>query len=251
MTWACVLVLAGLGPGVLHAAPPAAAEHAVVEPGPDQGAIDWTRGLLIAVGAAPGDIRAPSPDLARVGAERHARAQARERLRARAEALTMGERSVADWAAADRAVAERLAWAVDRALDLDIDYGSDGSVMVTAGLPLEAVRLAVRGVPALPAEAAAAPADGPTAIVVDARKVLRAPALGLELARGNVTHAGPVVFHRHPGRAAADPRVGPRPVRARAEALADGRLVLAGLSPETLKAANSAGALVIVILGKP
>ena len=82
------------------------------------GTIDWTRGLVIAVGAAPGDIRAPSPDLARVGAERRARAQAQARLLVAARALPIAGAEagrVGEHADADTAVAERLAAAVARA----------------------------------------------------------------------------------------------------------------------------------------
>jgi hypothetical protein len=50
-------------------APAAPRSPSVIVPVEHGGAIDWTRGLVIAMGAAPGDIRAPSPDLARVGAE--------------------------------------------------------------------------------------------------------------------------------------------------------------------------------------
>ena len=239
-------------------APAAPRSQAVIVPVEHGGAIDWTRGLVIAMGAAPGDIRAPSPDLARVGAERRARAQAQERLLATARALRMDERLVGERADGDAAVAGRLAAAVARALDLAVDYGSDGSVVLTAGLPLEAVRQAVQ--PDAPVDAvvdATAPgppakpaAQAPTAIIVDARGVLDAPALGLGLVAGAQEHVGPAVFHGGAAAAAADARRGARAARTRATALRDGRLVV-DLPGADLAAANAARALVIVIIGRP
>jgi len=235
---------------------PAAAEprqSSVLVPIEHGGAIDWTRGLVTAVGAAPGDIRSPSPELARVGAERRARAQAHERLLAAARALRLDDRLVGAWADADAAVAERLAAAVARALDLNMDYGSDGSVVLTAGLPLEAVRLAVGGAVVEDVTLGArvnGPAAQPTSLIIDARGVLDAPVLGVRVVAGAAAYAGPVVFHRQAGAAGADARRGARPVRGRARSVEGGRLSVE-LSPEVVTAANSARALVIVIIGKP
>ncbi|HWN70871.1 MAG TPA: hypothetical protein VNM90_24685 [Haliangium sp.] len=237
-------------------APAAPRSQAVMVPVEHGGAIDWTRGLAIATGAAPGDIRAPSPDLARVGAERRARAQAHERLLAAARALRVvsgaGDGPVGERADADAAVARRLASAVARSLDLAVDYGSDGSVVLTAGLPLEAVRQAVHPVAAVDATALGAavqPAQVPTALIVDARDVLDAPVLGLGLVAGAHEYAGPAVFHGSVGAAATDARRGSRAVRTRATAVRDGRLVV-DLAAEDLAAANAARALVIVIIGR-
>jgi hypothetical protein len=248
MCWAVgVALLLGL-----LAAPVAAGSRpsSVLVPIEHGGAIDWTRGLITAVGAAPGDIRSPSPGLARVGAERRARAQAQERLLAAARALRLEEQLVGAWADADPAVGKRLAGAVARALDLTVDYGSDGSVVLTAGLPLEAVRLAVRGAGVEEVTPGARAGDRPTSLIVDARGVLDAPVLGARVVAGAVEYAGPVVFHRQAGAAAADARRGARPVRGRARAAEAGRLVV-DLAPAVVTAANSARALVIVIIGKP
>lgn len=247
------VAIAALGCALAGPAAPAAAQPAgnVMQAVDGRGSVDWTRGLITAAGAAPGDIRAPSPDLARVGAARRARAQARARLLALARALALaGGGTVGERADVDPSVAARLARAVERALDLTVDYGSDGSVVLAAGLPLEAVRQAVQGVAAQELAGLAAPGRAPTAVIVDARAVLDAPALGLALRAGAETYAGPVVFHRKPGRAAADPRRGARPVRTRARALGHGALSVR-LSGKALVAARSARALVIVIIGRP
>lgn len=246
------LAIMVLGGALAGAAATAAAQPArgVLQTLERRGSVDWTRGLITATGAAPGDIRAPSPDLARVGAERRARAQAQERLLALARGLALQDGTVGDRADADAAVASRLAWAVERALDVRVDYGSDGSVVLTAGLPLEAVRQSIQGVPVQELTAFAAPDRAPTAVIVDARAVLDAPALGLTLRAGEESYAGPVVFHRRPGRAAAEPRRGARPVRVRARSLDDGALSVR-MSGEALAAARAARAVVIVIIGRP
>lgn len=237
-----MVVLAVLLRGA-HAAP-----H-VIEPRPERGAIDWTRGLITAMGAAAADLRAPSPDVARVTAERRAMDQARARLRESALSLTVGGVAVAE-RARDADVAARLARALERALTLDVAYGSDGSAVVTAALPLEQVRHAVLGVPR-----ARAAADAPTAIIIDARKHLRRPVLGLTVAAGDAQGRGPAVFHRSLDAAARDVRLGERVVRARARALAGGadgpRLELEARDQDVATALETGALLVIVIAKEP
>ncbi|WP_428269386.1 hypothetical protein [Haliangium sp.] len=230
------------------------AAGAVVEGGAAGATIDWTRGLIVASGAAPGDIRAPSPEVARVAARRRALAQARGRLAEAAGAVVVGARSVTAWAEAEPGVAQALGEAVERALVLEVEYGSDGSVVVQTGLPLEAVRQAVQGPArlALTGEGGAGePSDrAPTAIVVDARAVLDRPALGLSLVADQVVYTGPVVFYRRPARARADARRGPRVVRTKATSVGDGELAVA-LSGQALAVAKAAQVLVIVVIGTP
>ncbi len=230
-----------------HAAP-RAERGAVVEPGPDRGRTDWTRGLLLAVGAAAADIRAPSPVVARAASERLARQRAHAALAERARAMTLADGTRVEAAAADPAVAERLAGAVARALDVDVDYGSEGSVVVTCGLPLEAIRLAVVGAP-MAEEAVAAAQPAPTALRVDARGQLARPELGLTLVNGGARYAGPTVFYRDRKAAAADPRLGGRVVALRATARHDGQLEVDGAA-DSLAAAARAGALVVIVVGE-
>ena len=215
--------------------------------------IDWTRGLIVARGAATGELRAPSPAVARVKAVRRARAQAREQLLERARTLSIHGKRVADHAEADEDVAARLSQAVNESLDVAVNYGSDGSVVLTVGLALEAVRLAVQGVPGAPTS----PDQGPTAIVVDARRVLSSPILGIELARGDARYAGPTVFYRDRARAAKDPRAGKRIVRVTADSGEGRRLILSAKlsakntpTSDMLRSAAKAGPLVIIVIGK-
>ena len=95
-------------------------------------------------------------------------------------------------------------WMLERARVISADYVTDGSVRVDVALPIESVRQALAG----PRRLAAADI-GPTAIVVDARALKLAPAVGLGLRAGGDVRRGPVmVATARPG-----PDVlGPRPV---------------------------------------
>ncbi len=221
--------------------------------------IDWTRGLLTASGAAPGDIRAPSPALARLAATRRARAQARARIAAAAEQLTIEQRPLSAWIAADATAAARFARALSEAIDLDLSYGSDGSVILRAAVPVEALRAAIRGAPvqaiAEPKETVGSPArarpkPAPTAIIVDARAVLTEPALGLALVAGGKRYSGPTVFYRRRLPKSARARGGARALRAKATSRRAGDLTVA-LKPARLAAAKAAHAVVIVLLAEP
>jgi hypothetical protein len=81
--------------------------------------IDWTHGILTAQAGAAADLRMPSPNAARPGAERRARAAAEQKLRAALRALGLD-------AKADT-VTERAA--VSR-----IEYQSNGGVILWLSL---------------------------------------------------------------------------------------------------------------------
>jgi hypothetical protein len=215
----------------------------VVESAKGRARIDWTRGQIIAVGAAAGDLRAPSAAVARVKARRIAGKRARTRLKALAAGVTLaGGGTVADKLSANAAATRRLDAAVARARELDLRYGSDGSVTATLALPLEAVRLALAGAPR-PARA-----GGPTAVIVQAPAGLTVPRLGLALGAGAERYIGPVVFHRGTASATTDSRLGKRIVRAGAASLRSGVLQLTGIDAAKLGAARKAGALIVVVL---
>ena len=205
--------------------------------------VDWTRGLLIATGAAAADLRAASPELARFAAERQAREAARRRLRQLARGLDLaGGRELG--AALTGAAAERFDRALDAVLDERIDHASDGSVVLAAALPLEAVRAALFG-PSPPA--AAKTERGPTAIVVEAGRHLKRPAVGVKLAAGGERYGGPTVFAVRADELGAE-RLGARPLRVRARGYRGGALQLAGDDAGHLAEARAAGALVVVEL---
>lgn len=231
---ACLaLVLAG----------PASAES--VRQDRDAGVIDWTRGLVIASGAAAADLRARSPAVARAGAERRARRQAEQKLERIAETVPLaggGEVGAALDDLDEGDAAEILSRAAARAIDVDVDYGSDGSVVVRLGLPLEALRSAVAGPGAAPAGR-----DSPSGVIVRARDTLDEPALGLKLVAGDERYAPPVVFTRRA--AAGDARLGDDYLEAQATARR-GAAIEVDLDPDELALARDAGALVVVVLGR-
>ena len=210
--------------------------------------LDWTRGLLVARGAAAGDLRAPSPNVARLGAERGARDAARTRLRDLAMRTPLaGGGTVGQALKKDAAAASRLDRALEATIDLDVDLGTDGSVVLRTALPLEAVRAALHGPSPMPV---GAPADAPTALVVTGARLPGGPALGLAISAGPERYAGPTLFLARPPQA-GDPRIGERPVRVRAGKASGGAIELTGEgAAAVLESARSAGALVVIVQEK-
>src|SRR5262245_1388952 len=136
------------------AAAPAAAETRV----------DWAAGTLTVTAVGIADLRAPSTEIARIGAERAATARATEELRRAARELPLaGGGTLGDAADADKDLAAKLAAVVD-AVKPDLDRQSDGSVRLRASLPLARLHALVLGVS--PPEA-----DAGEPLVVDARKL--------------------------------------------------------------------------------
>jgi hypothetical protein len=84
--------------------------------------IDWRSGTLTACGGAAADLRMPSVDLARPGAERRARAAALGKLRAALATLPLGGGRTLDGPAIDRAAG--------RARAIDTQYQSNGGAIV-------------------------------------------------------------------------------------------------------------------------
>lgn len=242
----------------LWAAPAAAGGRGALVVDKGQGArIDWTRGMLVARGAAAADLRAPTPQVARLAAERRARAAAQARLRELARDLRLADgRTLGAALAKDAAAGARFDRALARSLDLSIDHTSDGSVVLSAGLPIEAVHAAASGPMDLPTGAGAsvtakAAASGlPTALVVAAGKHLAHPAIGVVLTAGNERYAGPTVFAGRE-QAVDAARVGARAVRLKVTRGTGGSLELAGgEAARTLADARAAGALVVILLAE-
>lgn len=271
-----VCVTAGFAGSVASSveARPGQKGSAIVDTSDAAASVDWTRGMIVAEGVAAADLRAPSPRVARVKAARQARASARKGLLRRARALALGERTVGAAADADESGAERLQKSVERAQQLSVSYASDGSVVLTLGLPLESVRTAVAG-PSTHRRPVADEADsGPaiTTVVLDARAAGIAPALGLSVSGPAGAHAGPTVFHRSEKSALADARAGAHILTAGARAgtdatlalkdepraerhdlrsgqTADGRGATTPATAAQVHRALAAGALLIVVLG--
>lgn len=247
------LALAGSGPGrPAEGRPPSGAPApgdaasppgALVVPLGSDARVDWTRGLLIATGAAAGDLRAPSPALARVKAERQEREAARARLEKLARDLALADGKKLG-GALGREASERLERALARLIDQRIEHASDGSVVLEAALPLEAARAAVFGAgePAAPGSE-----KHPTAIVIEAGRHMKRPALGVKLSAGAERYAGPTVFAAREDAVGRD-ALGLRPARARATGYRGGALRLGDDDAIKVRQAREAGALVVIEL---
>jgi hypothetical protein len=110
---------------LLLAAGPAPADEKLVHA---KGAveIDWAAGTITARGGAAPDLRLPTADMARPGAERRARAQALASLRDALDDLPVGARETLSVSEKDAALA--------RARPANIDYQSNGGVLLRLAL---------------------------------------------------------------------------------------------------------------------
>jgi hypothetical protein len=84
--------------------------------------VSWDKGTLAASAGAAADLRMPSVDLARPGAERRALATGQTKLRAALAALPLGQGHKLTAAEIDRAVG--------RAKSVDVQYQSNGGAIV-------------------------------------------------------------------------------------------------------------------------
>lgn len=198
--------------------------------------VDWSRGVVIASAGASADLRAPSASIARVKAERIARRRVAARLVAAARKLPLG----AGLPAPAESSWERLA--VEVVIER-VSYASDGSAVAHGLLPIEAVRRALVGPDKPPPEP-----NGPTALVIDARAVVLAPALGMTVAAGAERYSAAVLFFSDPRAATRDPRAGKRLIRATATSIGRGAVELGAAAAASLTRARRAGALVIVLM---
>ena len=92
--------------------------------------VDWRRGILIAHAGAAGDLRMPSAEIARAGAQRRAGDAGRARLGEALRSLPLGGGRKLDAASIDRAL--------QRAQPKRIEYQSNGGVLLDLELPFGA-----------------------------------------------------------------------------------------------------------------
>jgi len=85
-------------------------------------AVDWEAGTIAATGGAAADLRMPSVDLSRPGAQRRAHAAAVAKLRAALTTLPLGS--------GNKLTAGEIDRAVGRARDVDVQYQSNGGAIV-------------------------------------------------------------------------------------------------------------------------
>ncbi len=91
--------------------------------------VDWSAGTVTASAGAAADMRMPSPDAARPGAERRARAAATEKLRTALRALSVRGSA--------RLEASQVDAALGRATTTRIEYQSNGGVVLWVGVRFE------------------------------------------------------------------------------------------------------------------
>ena len=115
---AAATIYAGLAAGVAYADHGAAALKET-RGGAD---VDWEAGTISASAGAAADLRMPSVDLARPGAQRRAQATAIAKLRAALTTLPLGSGGKLTGAEIDRAVG--------RARPVDVQYQSNGGAIV-------------------------------------------------------------------------------------------------------------------------
>jgi len=145
--------------------------------------VDWAAGRIAVTAAAAADLRAPSPQIARVAAERSARGRARGQLLVAVRTLpwagggTLGQR-----ADADPEVLRALDLAVDGADTDELRIQSDGSVVVRLGTSLDAL-------------VGLTPTTESPRLVVDGKGHVK-PALGYRLVAGDESYVGPLRFGR-------------------------------------------------------
>ena len=91
--------------------------------------VDWSSGTVVASAGAAADMRMPSPDAARPGAERRARAAAIEKLRAALRMLPVRGN--------ERLSETQVATALGRANTTRVEYQSNGGVVLWIGVRFE------------------------------------------------------------------------------------------------------------------
>lgn len=198
--------------------------------------LDWSRGLLIGTGISVGDLRSPTRQLARVKAERQAKTRCRASLMQGLAQIpgAKGQKVKTVLGKRYQKVIHSLSEVV---FPLDTDYSSDGSVVVTMALPLDALRSALYGADALESDL-----PGPQVLLVDARKSSLKPRVGVSISDGEASYQGPTLFFR-------DAKA------AQAKWLGDGEGILANrfsagvlrVAPGTLKGKIQSRPLVLIL----
>jgi hypothetical protein len=197
--------------------------------------VDWARGLIIARGVAAADLRAPSPDIARVAAERAAREALQKQLRDDLRSLPVAGGGTVGARADKDATAKAALDEIVKGTKPERTLHSDGSVTVQVTVPLSRVSESVLGAKPEGTDERA------TLLVVDARKLKTAkPALGWRVRAGDVTRTAPTYFLATP-----DPAEAPA-LEARATAARDGVLVI---DLPKARLAEAKGLWVMVVTG--
>jgi hypothetical protein len=200
--------------------------------------VDWQHGLIRVSVTRIADLAAPNATIARVRAERIAKEQARRRLIDAADKVKLANGKTVG--AVARGDIRRRLDALEP-LTLRVDYQSDGTTTVIAALPLEAVRIAIGGSAEAPAK------SEPAAVVVDARKFLKAPALALAIKNATLRYEGPALFVS--GAAAASKQFGDKIIEVEGKRLDDAAVEVDKADAVTL--ASQSGAVLVFLIKTP
>lgn len=225
-----------------RAAPRPADAARVVRTSAGRVTVDWTEARLVVVGAGAPDLRAPGPEVARVGAERVARQVAEKRLRDAVYALPWAKGGTVGAASVEPVVAARLEAFLASPKEIDVRFASDGAVEVAMSVSLHTLSTALTP----PSSKPVRDATLPSAIVVDARKLNLAPALGIAVCASKTCYAGPAIWFGDRAAALRDRRVGTQILAASATSQRQGIFQLAA-SEATVALAAKAGALIVVV----
>ena len=212
--------------------------------------VNWTRGLLSVRAGASADLRAPTASIARVKAKRTAMEIATERLLHAATELPWGPPS----SPSPSLTTTQLLHLQSSVILLSTVYSSDGSVVMTVGLPIEAIRVTRLG-----REARQPPAidlgKAPTALRIQLAGIK--PAIGYAIQAGSVVYRGPMLWRpstlprKDPHQAQKMRAIeGPRVVTVTANSYENGVIKLPLAQKALLEQVSTARSPVVVLLNQ-
>jgi hypothetical protein len=235
----------------------------VIEQSGSSGKVDWTTGVLTAVGIGAPPAQSSNPAQARAMAERAAQVVAyRNMLEAVKGVRVDSATTVENFIVSSDIIRTEVNGFIQGATVMDKKYMSDGSVEVTVGMRMSgglADSVLPKGTPAPSAQAPAAPAAAPgqlyTGLIVDARGLGIRPAMAPKIVnedgkeiygsasvnRDYAVREGMVGYFKDPDAAKANPRVTDKPLTVKAlKASGDGRvdLVISNADATAIQAAS-------------
>ena len=213
----------------------------VIEPAGASGKVDWTTGVITAVGIGAPPAQPANAAQARAMAERAAQVVAYRNLLEAVKGVRVDSTTtVENFMVSSDVIKTEVSGIIQGAMVMDKKYMSDGSVEVTVGMKLSgalADMLLPRGPqtpPAItppPAGAPAAPAQLYTGLIVDARGLGVKPAMAPKVLnedgkevygsawinRDYAVREGMVGYLKDPAAAQANPRVTDKPLMVKAQ----------------------------------
>ena len=213
----------------------------VIEPAGASGKVDWTTGVITAVGIGAPPAQPANAAQARAMAERAAQVVAYRNLLEAVKGVRVDSTTtVENFMVTSDVIKTEVSGIIQGAMVMDKKYMSDGSVEVTVGMKLSgalADTLLPRGLqtpPAItppPAGAPAAPAQLYTGLIVDARGLGVKPAMAPKVLnedgkevygsawinRDYAVREGMVGYLKDPAAAQANPRVTDKPLMVKAQ----------------------------------